>query len=104
MVVHSQEPPTRQRKFPFYFVILQKNNMTNNTTVTLDDVILNDGDIAAQTTKSQIHSNITIDAATLRDKGPRKPFVSNRPPRPAGSFSGTGTPRHGSNNKSTGDK
>lgn len=51
--------------------------MTNNTNVTLDDVILNDGDIAAQTSESQIHSNITIDAATLRDKWPRKP----QPPR-----------------------
>lgn len=71
--------------------------MTNNTTVTLDDVILNDGDIAAQTHESQIHSNITIDAATLRDKGPRKPFPP-RQPRPAGSFSGTG-PRQGSNDR-----
>lgn len=53
--------------------------MTNNTNVTLDDVILNDGDIAAQTSESQIHSNITIDAATLRDKGPRKPFSRTRP-------------------------
>ena len=67
--------------------------MTNNTTVTLDDVILNDGDIAAQTHESQIHSNITIDAATLRDKGPRKPFASNRQSRPSGSYSGTGTSR-----------
>jgi hypothetical protein len=72
----------------------KQNNMTNNTTVTLDDVILNDGDIAAQTHESQIHSNITIDAATLRDKGPRKPFPP-RQSRPAGSFSGTGAPRHG---------
>ncbi len=76
--------------------------MTNNTTVTLDDVILNDGDIAAQTSESQIHSNITIDAATLRDKSPRKPFPP-RQARPAGSFSGTG-PRQGSNDRSSGDR
>lgn len=48
------------------------------TIKTLDDVILNDGDIAAQTSASQIHSNITIDAATLRDKGPRKSFNRSR--------------------------
>jgi len=55
--------------------------VTMTTNKTLDDVILNDGDIAAQTSVSQINSNITIDAATLRDKGPRKPLNRSRSER-----------------------
>lgn len=75
--------------------------MTNNNNVTLDDVILNDGDIAAQTTESQIHSNITIDAATLRDKGPRKPLNesrsrSSRGPRPTHRSNDRRPPAHSS--------
>lgn len=71
--------------------------MTNSTT-TLDDIILNDGEIAAQTTQSQINNTITIDASTLKDKEPRRPMTSNRPPR-APHASSPRPPRPGSANQ-----
>jgi len=55
--------------------------MTNNTT-TLDDVILNDGDIAQQASQSQMHSNITIDVSTIKDNGPRRAQNSRNNRRP----------------------
>jgi|AntAceMinimDraft_5_1070358.scaffolds.fasta_scaffold75486_1 hypothetical protein len=60
------------------FYVLNKQTMTTNKT--LDDVILNDGDIATQTTQSQMQSNITIDVQQeMRKRAPRKPDA--RPPR-----------------------
>jgi|GEM_PF-5273217 len=52
-----------------------------STKTTLDEVILSDGEVIAQTSQSQIQSNITIDIASIREKNEIKQHNRSRKPR-----------------------